>query len=264
MPYSRSTRRAGGVLATVFVAVALAVAPAAASSAADGTGWIRLGHLSPNTKPVDVRVTAPGGGAPLLELAGVGYGDVSPYSELTPGTYTVSMVPAGASASTSPVISSKVKITADAATTVVAYGPSDDLEVKAIADDLTEPSAGTARIRLMQASTVTDTVDVETSTGLPIADNARSGSVTAYAEVPAGPWTLELTGRDVSGSTDVDVAAGSVVTLFVLDTAAGGLRILPVLDSAAVGAAPDGGVQTGGGGSAPASLPLPAGAVRAV
>ena len=45
----------------------------------------------------------------------------------------------------------------------------------------------------------------------------------------------------------VDLAAGSVTTLFVLDTASGGLTILPILDSAATPVAPGGGVQTGGG-----------------
>ena len=45
----------------------------------------------------------------------------------------------------------------------------------------------------------------------------------------------------------MDVAAGSVTTLFVLDTADGGLTILPILDSAAAAVVPVGGVQTGGG-----------------
>lgn len=260
--HGSSLQRTRGVLAAVVVAIALCAAPATAS-ADETTGWLRLGHLSPDTKKVDVTVTGADGAA-ILELRGVGYGDVSPYSELAPGSYRVSMRPMGAAASTSPVIASSIRIGADEATTVVAYGPSEDLEVKAIADDLTEPTPGTARIRLMQASTVTDTVDVATSTGLPIATDARAGSVTAYAEVPAGPWTLDLAGGDIRGSSDVTVAAGSVVTLFVLDTASGGLTILPIVDSAAVGASPDGGVATGGGGMATAPKSRPGGLLRAV
>lgn len=266
MNQRRFARRTASILAvTAVLASGLALAPGAATAADDSTGWLRLGHLSPDTKQVDVRVAALSGGAPVVQLTAVGYGDVSPYSELAPGTYTISMVPTNAPASTAPVVSEDVQITADAATTVVAYGPSADLEVKAVSDDLTEPTAGNARIRLFQASTVTDTVDVSTSTGLPIAENARTGSVTDYAEVPAGAWTLELSGADVTGSTDIDVAAGSVSTLFVLDTAAGDLTILPIVDSAAVGATPDGGVQTGGGGTAvTAPRPAPQGAMRAV
>lgn len=221
-----------------------AVAPAAVS---EQSGWLRLGHLSPDTKSVDVRVSAVSGGSTLFELNGVGYGDVSSYQELPAGSYTVSMVPAGASGSSVPVISQTVTIDAGTATTVAAYGPTKDLQVRAFADDLAEPAAGSARIRLIQASTLTPEVDVTTAQGDAIARAAKAGSATGYAEIPAGDWTLDLTGEDVSDTADVSVAPGSVTTLFVLDTASGGLTILPILDSASVGDVPDGGVDTGGG-----------------
>jgi hypothetical protein len=242
-----STRRAlRAVTAATVVVLGFAFAPAAATAADAGTGWLRLGHLSPDTKSVDVEVTAPNG-ATVLELNGVSYGDVSPYSELQPGTYKVSMVPAGASAATAPVISADIEVPATSAMTVVAYGPSTDLEVKAVHDDLAAPTGGNARIRLFQASTITDSVDVETSTGLPIARDAAAGTVTDYAEVPAGSWTLELTGEGVSDDAQVEVAAGTIVTLFVLDTAAGGLSVVSTLDSAGAALVPDGGVDTGAG-----------------
>jgi len=174
------------------------------------------------------------------------------------------MVPAGASAATAPVISADIQVPAKSAMTVVAYGPSSDLEVKAVNDDLAAPTGGNARIRLFQASTTADSVDVETSTGLPIANDAAAGTVTDYAEVPSGSWTLELTGGDKTATVGVDVAAGSVSTLFVLDTADGGLTILPVVDSAGVGQSPAGGVQTGGGGTAPVGFVSTAGWVPGV
>jgi hypothetical protein len=227
----------------------------AATAATGQDGWLRLGHLSPDTKTVDVRVAAlDGAGGTLYELEGVGYGDVSPYTGFPAGSYTVSMVPAGSSATTPPVISGTVDVTAGGATTVAAYGPNDDLQVQAFQDDLAMPSAGNARIRLIQASTITPTVDVATSTGMSIAQDARAGSATSYAEVPAGDWTLELTGEDVESTADVSVAVGSVSSLFVLDNADGGLTILPVVDSAAVGDVPVGGVATGGGGLADEEL----------
>lgn len=222
--------------------------PAVVPSAVDATaGWLRLGHLSPDTKSVDVRVSAVRGGSTLFELDGVGYGDVSTYQELPAGSYTVSMVPAGSSGSDVPVISETVTVDAGTATTVAAYGPTDDLQVRAFDDDLSQPAAGSARIRLIQASTITPEVDVTTAQGDPIAKDAKAGSATGYAEIPAGDWTLDLTGKGVQDTADVSVAAGSVTTLFVLDTSSGGLTILPILDSASVGDVPDGGVDTGGG-----------------
>ena len=183
----------------------------------------------------------------MFSLSDVGYGDVSAYTPLADGDYAVSMIPAGSGDWTNLAISGTVSVGPDTATTVAAYGPTAELKLQSFADDLTAPSAGNARIRLIQASTITPTVDVETTTGLVIADDAAAGSATAYAEVPAGTWTLELTGEDVEDTVEVEVAAGSITTLFVLDTADGGLTILPVLDSAAAAVVPIGGVQTGGG-----------------
>lgn len=247
----------GASPATAAPAPVDAVAPAAVG---DASGWLRLGHLSPDTKAVDVRVSALRGGSTLFQLDGVAYGDVSTYQSLPAGSYTVSMVPAGASGSSTPVISQTVTIEAATATTVAAYGPTADLQVRAFEDDLTEPTAGSARIRLIQASTLTDEVDVTTSTGTPIAQGAKAGSATGYAEIGAGDWTLELEGDGVSDTAEVSVAPGSVTTLFVLDTASGGLTIFPVLDSSSVGAAPDGGVDTGAGylATREASAPAPA------
>ncbi|WP_449408355.1 DUF4397 domain-containing protein [Microbacterium maritypicum] len=252
-PHLKAALATGATALLVTVAAPLSAAAAPSGSTAapaavnEQAGWLRLGHLSPDTKSVDVRVSAVSGGSTLFELNGVGYGDVSPYEELPAGTYTVSMVPAGASGSSVPVISETVTVDAGTATTVAAYGPTADLQVRSFDDDLTEPAAGSARIRLIQASTLTPEVDVTTAQGDAIARDAKAGSATGYAEIPAGDWSLDLEGEGVSDTADVSVAPGSVTTLFVLDTANGGLTILPILDSASVGDVPDGGVDTGGG-----------------
>ena len=230
---------------------------APASAAPAGEGWIRLAHLSPDTKGVDVRVSALKGGSTLYELDNVRYGAVSPYTAMTSGTYTVSMVPAGSPASTKPMLSASVTVTAGHSSTVAAYGPNKKIAVSIYDDDLTVPTNGTARIRLIQASTLAPTVTVKTSTGVSVASKAKRGAATGYAEVGAGPWTLDLsstrtvrsTGAALTtrGSAHVSLRQGSVTTLFVLDTADGGLTIQSVLDSASVGPDPVGGVQTGGG-----------------
>ena len=247
---------ASGVAAIVLAVIASVALTAPAAGAATGepvraaaeqTGWLRLGHFSPDTKAVDVRVTAVRGGSVLLELSDVAYGDISPYQQLEEGSYTISMVAAGSGDWSKVALSDTVEVDSAEATTVAAYGPSNTLQLRAFPDDLTTPAAGNARIRLIQASTITPTVNVTTSTGVSIAQAAEPGTATPYTEVPAGDWNLQLTGKGVSDSADVSVAAGSVSTLFVLDTAEGGLTILPVLDSAASPTTPVGGVQTGGG-----------------
>lgn len=246
-------------LAAVATAALIGFGTTAASAAttdAAGTGWIRVGHLSADTKTVDVKLSALSGGATVFELDDVAYGQVSPYTDLAAGTYVVSMVPAGSPDSTKPVISTNVTITAGEAATVAAYGPNKDLQTKVFEDDLTGPTEGAARIRLIQASTDVKSVDVSTSTGMPIAKGATTGTATDYASVPAGPWDLKLTGGKQAAEASVNLAPGTVSTLFVLDNAAGGVTLMPVLDSSAAGDAPEGPVETGGGGLAEESSTL--------
>jgi len=246
------SRRATRVIIALAAAIGLAAVgagPAIAKvpAAAGIEGWVRVAHLSPDTKSVDIQLTALRGGETVFELDDVRYGMVSDYLTLPAGTYVVSMVPSDAGSDAKPIVSASVRIVDDKSVTVAALGENDDLQTRVFQDDLTGPASGEARIRLIQASTVTPAVDVQTSTGILIARDARAGSSTSYATVPAGPWDLELTGSGVDHSAAVQLPDGSVNTLFVLDNAQGGLTVMSVLDSASVGAAPVGGVQTGGG-----------------
>ncbi|MFD1714063.1 DUF4397 domain-containing protein [Amnibacterium flavum] len=259
-------RTALAVGAAALLAAGAALLPATSATAApDDTGWIRVAHLSPDTKSVDVKLSALAGGDSLYDLSDVGYGVVSDYMPLPAGTYTVAMVGSDAPADSEPAISASVTINAGTASTLAAIGTNSELETKVFTDDLSAPSEGAARVRLVQASTTSDKVDVATTTGLSIAKGAPSGTATGYAEVPAGPWNLTVRATSARGAASVDLPVGSVSTLFVLDTPAGGLTITPILDSASAGTMPVGGVETGGGALAhrddSAAMLLPAGII---
>ncbi|RKR73381.1 DUF4397 domain-containing protein [Frondihabitans australicus] len=239
------------VVAAVLLASAAALFGGAsqAKAAGSGEGWVRVGHLSPDTKAVDVTLTSLAGGQVVYKLDDVTYGQVSPYKELPDGTYTVAMRAAGAAASAKPVISDSITVATGKPITVVAYGKNAALKTTVFQDDLTAPAAGDARIRLVQAATVSKSVSVKTSTGTPVATNAPFGSASGYASVGAGKWTLDLTGKQkaTASTANVSLASGSITTLFVLDNSKNGITIVPVVDSAATTTTPKGGVQTGGG-----------------
>ena len=93
-------------------------AASAASSAAAGTGWIRLAHLSPNTPAVDVYLYSFGNSSAKIVLHHVAYGTVSPYEAVGAGDYSVAMRNAGAAASSQPVLSTSVTVKAGKAYTV--------------------------------------------------------------------------------------------------------------------------------------------------
>lgn len=245
-PSRRPLLMAVGLLAAAALS-AVGAAPASAAEAAPTTGWVRVAHLSPDTKAVDVTLTALAGGGAAFELDDVAYGAVSPYWTLQPGTYVVSMVPSDAPDGTAPVIQQSVDVSAGTPLTVAALGRNAVLSTTVFTDDLTPPADGQARVRVIQASTTASQVDVATTTGTLIATDAQQGTASRYTTVPAGPWSLDLTAGSVTAKADLDLASGAVASLFVLDDASGGLVVSPVLDSAAVGDLPTGGIQTGGG-----------------
>src|SRR5207245_1012706 len=100
------------VIAACALSVGLVSVAIPATSAAPGTGWLRLAHLSPNTPAVDVYLYSAGNAQARIVLRHVKYGTVSPYLRAHAGEYTVAMRPAGAAASSAPVLSTGVRVRA--------------------------------------------------------------------------------------------------------------------------------------------------------
>ncbi len=233
-----------------------AAAAAHASSAATGTGWIRLAHLSPNTPAVDVYLYSFGDSSAQIVLHHVAYGTVSPYEAVTAGDYSVAMRAAGASPTSQPVLSTSVTITADHAYTVAGMGPESGLRLQVMDDDLTTPS-GKALVRVIQASLKQQTVKV-TYDGTTIVPKASFASVSSYQAISPGTGTVAATGSSGSATGSYTFAAGTVHTLVVLD-GSDGLELVNLEDAAGAGQPPLGGAGTGFGGTAPhgPGSPLP-------
>lgn len=239
------------LLGPLLLAFGAGASAAAAAEQAPGTGWIRFAHLSPDTPEVDVRLTS-FAGAETLRLEDVGYGVLSDFERVPVGSYNASMVPAGSPEGTAPVLSATLRVEEGQAYTAVAVGLQDDLSVTVLEDDLTPPPAGQARVRLVQAANGAPVVDVTAQNGPVLAEDARFGTATGYAVVPAGSWTVEVTPveGDVQATTaDLQLEAGSVHTVLVLDDPAGGLTVRTAIDSESMPTMPERGVDTGAGGA---------------
>lgn len=258
--HHRNLLRVLAGLAAAALLPLLVAGPAQAAvtgPAARTTGWLRLAHLSPDTAAVDVWLTPFGGQAGSPTLPDVTYGNVSAYRSVAPGRYTVAMRPAGSPASTPAMLSQTVVVQAGKAYSVLAVGPTGGLVLKVVPDDLTPPSASRSRVRLIQASTSTGSVDVRAVSGPVLVQDAAYGLVSPYSQVPQGRWTLQVAGA-AAGSTpttaQVDLRAGSVTTLLVLNaTTSDGVVLKSITDAAAAAVLPAGGVETGEGGTAPAA-----------
>lgn len=241
-----------GVLAVCALSLGLLAIAAPASSAAQGTGWLRLAHLSPNTPAVDVYLYSFGNPAARVVLRHVSYGTVSPYLPVAAGLYTVAMRSAGASATSAPVLSTAVRVRAGDAYTVAGMGPLAGLRLQVFTDRLTAPP-GRAMIRVIQASMRQHLVTVRAGTDV-LARDLTFASATSYQAVPPGTSTLRAAGATEHAALKVSMAAGSIHTLVVLDEP-GHLKIVSLVDAAGSRVLPAGGPATGLGGTAPLAGP---------
>jgi hypothetical protein len=253
-------RRVAVLLA--FLALLIGIpATASASYAAASSGWIRLGNLSATTSAVDVYVYPSGNSTPRLVLHNVTYGTVSGYTTVSAGDYSVKMLKTGSAASSQPVLTGNVSVQGDKSYTATALNVSGQAQLKVLNDQLNPPS-GKSLVRVIQASDKQDAVKFHCSCapGAPgnITTKAAPGSVSSYATIPAGTWTMSATGPSAKTSLPVTLTGNTVHTEVVLD-GSNGLQILNLTDAAAAGQPPAGGAGTGFGGTAPhgPGSPLP-------
>jgi hypothetical protein len=240
---TRTMPKLGAALLLAAGLLALVAGPAAAAPTEDA--YVRLAHLSPDTPQVDVYVDAVAAPEESLVVPGVGYGAVSPYRLLPAGSYVVSMRPAGAPASSPPVISLTVDARPGGAYTIAGVGRSAELGLSVLEDRLAVPAPERASVRVINASLTEPVVDCGREGAEPWARDVRFGTATGYAEVPLGTWNLAVTAEGRSaGTLPVDLAANAVYTVVLVDSGSGVDATLHT-DSTGAGSVPVGAVDTG-------------------
>lgn len=243
-----------GVLSVALAAPAAAagVAPGAPAAGAP-SGWLRLGHLSPDTALVDVELVAVAS-SDVVTFDNLGYGQVADYRSVPVGFYTVNVRMDGG-AQAAPVVTARLQVQEGGAQTIAVTGREGAVQATTVADDLTPPPPGQTRVRLLQAASTAPEVDVLAVGGPTIAEDVAFGTATGYANVPAGPWSLQLTptgGSATATTADVVLSPGSVQTVLALEQG-DGITARAIVDAQGVAQMPAGGVQTGGGGAYAAS-----------
>jgi len=242
------------VCATSPAAYAAPLAAAGAANAQDG--WVRIAHLSPEAPAMDMYLYPFGDPGDLIVLRDVSYGEVSAYQALSPGEYTVAMRGFGAPESSKPALTTSFMVSAHAAYTVAALGPDPGLRVEVLRDQMTAP-AGKALVRVFQASLSEPHVTVSYGTDV-LARQLAFGAATAYTTLSPGEQTVRFSAAGKDGAMPLRLAADTIHTIVVLDDSSG-LEIDALTDAVGSQIMPDGGANTGFGGTArhlPAS-PVP-------
>ncbi len=252
----RVLRAAAATLAVSVVVIGATTTPVHAEAA---VGYVRLAHLSPDTPKVDVYLSKVGDSSFTTQVfEHVGYGVMSNYLALPVGTYAIAMRTEGAPATSEPVLTTQVTVTEGGAYTVAGVGKYSGLGLKVFNDDLTRPTDGKSKVRVIQASVKAPILDVDLNDGTPVAKAVSFASTTNYQVVNPGTWTLRLRPNGSSSATTlgVDLAGGSVYSLLVIDGPRG-LALQLRADARGGATAPDGAVEAGAGGASPwLSIPV--------
>jgi hypothetical protein len=241
------------VLLLALLTLLLGIPAASVSSAATSNGWVSIANWSETTSALDGYLYSVGDPSPEYVARDLSYGTESIAYPTAAGSYTVKMLPAGSAPSTAPVLSASVTVQADHSYTVAALNvASQGRQAKVLMDSLIAP-AGKSLVRVVQSSTNQDAVTFHCSCAKGAAgnimSNGSSGTVSEYAQIPAGTWTMTATGPSSHYSMAVTLVPGTVHTELVYDTPSG-IEIENLEDAAGSGQPPAGGVGTGFGGTA--------------
>jgi Domain of unknown function (DUF4397) len=220
---------------------------ASASPASTGTGYLRLAHLSPNTPAVDVYLYSFGNSNAMVVLHHVAYGTVSPYESVASGEYTVAMRGTGSAPSSKPVLSTTINVETGHAYTVAGMGPEAGLRLQVI-DDSLAMTRDEALVRVIQASMHQTHVTV-TAGSAKLGTGLNFTKVTRYRAVRPGTVMVTAAGESEHGSATFTFAADTIYTVVVLDDS-GHLELTSLVDSSGSKIMPEGGAQTGFGGTA--------------
>lgn len=197
------------------------------SSSAFAAAQVAVAHFAPFADTIDdTAVNISINGAPVDALQGVKYKDFTGYLELDAGMYLIEVFPVGA---TEPAMAADFELTDGMSYTVYAVGngSTQDLELRALVDDTTDPMTGNLNIRVVHAAPfATDLaateVSIRTADGMVVNNlvgvpyNVDSG----FFEIPAGTYDLKVASNDGSVNyidpLPADLPAGADVTVYAI------------------------------------------------
>ena len=204
--------RAAALATAAFAVLALAVPVAAADGA-----MVRVLHGSPDAPAVDVYVDGAKVGAPL---AGLEFGDISPYVELPAGTYDLKVC-AAADATICPIVANDVVVNAGVKYTIAATNNLASIEAQIITD-APAPTADKTQVRVVHFSADTPAVDVLTQDGsATVVDALAYPNATGYLTLDPGAYDLKVC-ADADNTVcpldpgSLDLMAGTSYSVFAI------------------------------------------------
>lgn len=189
-------------LRLIFIALlltaglALQACSGSGNSSDSSKAQLRVLNASIGYDSLDLYVSTDDDDADSLEIEAVGYGNVSEYVKLDSDTYTIKVKRNGATSTLFTI--SDADLSDGSHTTLVAWGRSGELLVRAIDEDLGEPDPGSSKLSVLNASGAggIDVYLTEASEDLEDASPIAQDSTSTF---DSDSYRLRVTG---SGDTD--------------------------------------------------------------
>ncbi|MBI5931058.1 MAG: DUF4397 domain-containing protein [Chloroflexi bacterium] len=156
---------------------------------------------------------------PIAVYAGIQYGEATNEVVVTPGTYNFEVYATGTSPDGgTPVATLDTEIAEDQSLFIILTGTPDAVKVDLFADDLTPVPVNTARLQVMNLTSLIPTFGVVSQNGITLVQEVSEGSL-ASANIPGGLYDLTLVdASDPSasvGRAEVNAPSGSIATLII-------------------------------------------------
>ncbi len=168
-------------------------------------------HASPDAPAVDLYLDNT-----LVNATPLNYPGNTGYLDVEAGTRNIKVTAAGAGVG-SPVINADVPFEEDKDYTVFAVNTLGNIEPLVLEDNLTDPAAGKAHVRVVHLSPDAPNVDVVVQGGPELFSDLEFKEATAFTPVDAGTYTLEVqpVGTDLAAVTaTLTLEAGKIYTVF--------------------------------------------------
>lgn len=154
------------------------------------SSYVRLLHASPGAPGVDVFAN----GKPIAR--NVRYRAFTPYIKVVPGTYRITVYPAGTT--TKPLIDTQMTFQPNSIYTAAAIGRAPNIELFTVPEPKVATPPGRANVRFVHLSPNGPSVDITTPDGKIIFPNVKYKGITNYTAMAPGRHTLQarISGTD--------------------------------------------------------------------
>lgn len=175
-------------------------------------GYVRVLHAVPDAPNVDVYAND------KIIAKNLAFGDNTPYTPVSAGTYVISLYVAGTK--DSPVLTNRLVIVNNSILTVAAAGTLDTIGFLAIPDSNMPMETGKAMVRFSHLSPNAPAVDITLPDGTILFGNVAFKQLAPYISVPPMNYTLQVrvagTPNVVLTVPNVSLAQNKIYTVYAV------------------------------------------------